>query len=63
VLRRIENGCAGMANKVKVSKDNFGYNDNGVSYTITYVGKNEDVGQATIISDPDSPITGDNITY
>jgi hypothetical protein len=61
---RIEQGCVGMANKVSVTKaSGFGYNDNGVGYFISYIGKNEDLGQATIVSDDDTPLTGTNISY
>lgn len=53
-----------MANKVQVTKSNaYGYDQNGFGYYIRYSGKNEDVGQASIIPDTDEPLAGDNITY
>jgi hypothetical protein len=60
---KLEQRCSQLANKIKVYKTSgFGYDVNGFGYYIHYKGKNEDVGQATIINDPDTPLAGDNIT-
>lgn len=47
-------GCAKMNDKIEVWKSNdFAYSQNGFGYHIRYAGKNEDVGQAIIVSDVD----------
>lgn len=65
VKRKMEEKCSKMYDKIEVwwASASFSYTQNGLGFFIRYVGKNEPVGQAYIVSSPNSPLGGDNLTF
>jgi hypothetical protein len=54
----MELGCKGLYEKIELWWDynSFAYYENGLAYYIRYVGKNEPVGLAYIVSGTDTPL-------
>ena len=64
IERKIQRSCAKLNDKIQIWRSSkYAYPQNGIGLFIRYAGKNEDVGQAEILSDTDQPLTGENITY
>mmetsp|Transcript_41642 Transcript_41642/g.63589 ORF Transcript_41642/g.63589 Transcript_41642/m.63589 type:complete len:360 (+) Transcript_41642:870-1949(+) len=56
--------CSKLYDKLEMYEANdYRYTKNGRSYFVRFIGLNDDPGQFEIIDDPDSPLTGNNITF
>lgn len=60
----LQMSCHGLRDKVEVWEDTkYAYYENGRAFFLRYYGKNENVGQATIMSGEVTPLGGDFISY
>lgn len=56
--------CHGMRDKVEIWEDTkYAYYENGRTFFLRYYGKNEDIGQAEIMTAETTPLTGDFLHF